>query len=198
MLNLRDQAIRLRWSSFASFGIAVGKLIVAIMTFSIFLGINAFYTATIGYGKHQSAVGLSRRDEISEESYYRRIGLLILVASIIYLIYGMRMFFTNTVTDYEKIPAISIAAITFFELGLNLFGIVKSNKDKDLLLQAAKLLNLSSALIGLVLTQAALLSFTETKTHPIANLITTILFSGINIVIGIWMLAKKMPENLNQ
>lgn len=196
MLNIRDQVIRLKWSSFASFGIAIGKLLFAIMTLSLFLGINAFYTATIGYGKYQSALGLSRSNEKSEKSYYRKIGLLILIASIVYLVYALRMFFSDSNSHYDKIPAIAIAAITFFEIGLNIGGIVKANKKKDLMLQAAKLLNLSSALIGLVLTQTAILSFTETENHSGANLLSALFFGLINILIGIWMIARKLSDNL--
>lgn len=127
MLNLKDQTIRLKWSSFVNFGMGIGKLIFAIMTFSIFMGINAFYTSIIGAGKYLGVLGLDEQKEKAEYWYYRRIGLLILMASTIYVMYSIRIFFFNDTTSYEKNIAIMIAAVTFFEIGFSIIWNYTSN-----------------------------------------------------------------------
>lgn len=197
MLNIQDQVFRMKLSSLTSFIIAFAKLLFSLMTFSIFIGINAFYTATIGYGKHQSALGLSLNKQ-NEKKYYRKIGLLIFIANLAYLLYASRLFFITEQTSFDQNAALGIATITFFELGLNIAGIIKANKKKDILLQAAKLLNLSSALIGLVLTQAALLSYTRSAGQEMANITSALLFSTVNISMSIWMLVRKLPDTTTE
>lgn len=194
MFNIKEQAVRLKLSAYWSYALAVGKLIFAIMTSSLFLGINAFYTGIIAYGKGQSVLGLGENYEKCQKWHYRRIGFIILIASVIYLIYSLGLFFSNQNSKYDKTMAMAIAVITFFEIGLNLTGIIKANKNNDLMLQAAKLLNLSSALIGLVLTQTAILSFSSSQNHSMANMISSALFSSVAILIGISMMYKKFPH----
>lgn len=195
MLNLKEQTIRLKWSSFVNFGIAIGKLVFAIMTFSIFMGVNAFYTSIIGAGKYLGVLGLDDNKQKAEQWYYRRIGLLILAASTIYVLYSIRTFFFQDTTYYEKNVAIIIAAVTFFEIGFSLYGIIRATKNKDIILQAVKQLNLCSALIGLVLTQTAILSFTENKNQSTANFISALLFGSLTFIIGLWMCFRKFKED---
>lgn len=194
MLNLKEQTIRLKWSSFVNFGMAMGKLIFAVMTFSIFMGINAFYTSIIGAGKYLGVLGLDNQKEKAEHWYYRRIGLLILMASTIYVLYSIRIFFLNDTTSYEKNIAIMIAAVTFFEIGFSVYGIIRATKKKDIILQAIKQLNLCSALIGLVLTQTAILSFTENKNQSEVNFISALFFGLITFIIGLWMCLRKFKD----
>lgn len=198
MLDITNPITRLKWSSIGSYGMAAGKLIVAILSFSVFLLINAFYTAIIGYGKHQSILGLSIDKKHSELWYYKRIGWLIIIASLIYMIYATRLFITQQNISYEEIPAITIATITFSEIGVSVHGIVKAHKSNDLMRKAVKLLNLSSALISLVLTQTALLSISSDQAYPMANAISGFFFGTITLLIGGKMVLKKQLPVENQ
>ena len=219
MLNVKDYQIRLRWSSIGSFALALGKIILACMSFSIFLGINGIYTAIVAYGKHLSLIGMRTTDAKKDaRHYYKRIGVLILVASIIYLIYTARLLQNHTVTHYSNYMGITIAAVTFFEMGMSIAGIYRARKQKDLMKKAIKMLNLCSALIGLVLTQTALLSFTAADSatgagvsaqdltqaatlsfshlnQSGANAMSGFLFGSITGLIGLWMMVRRVPDS---
>lgn len=194
MLDIRNQVVRLKWSSLGSYLMAIGKLLVAVTTFSIFLALNGLYTAAIGYGKHQSIQGMEDKKGQGWLWYYKRIGLLILLASLLYILYTLRLFVTHQRVAYSKHVAIGIATITFFEMGSSIFGIIRASKKKSVMMKAVKLLNLSSSLIGLVLTQTALLSFTTTKDLAQANVFSGFFFGSITIGIGLWMMIKEPAE----
>lgn len=170
------------------------KMIVAFFSFSIFLGINALYTVVIGIGKQQSVIGMIDEKRQGAHYYYKRIGGLIFLASLLYLAYTFKLFFLNQTVRYTNISAITIATITFWEIGMSIYGIIKARKKNDLLMKAVKLLNLSSALVGLVLTQAAILSFAETKPYNGYNAIAGFLFGAITLGIGLWMMCEKRKE----
>ncbi|MHC5375204.1 hypothetical protein ACYSNU_15660 [Enterococcus sp. LJL120] len=198
MLDIKNQVVRLKWSAIGSYGIACGKFIFALLSFSIFLGVNAFYTAAIGLGKHQGVLGMGKAAD-QEKIYYRRVGLLILVASAIYLIYALHLFIDQETVYYQPNVAIAIATISFTEVGVSIYGILKANRQKNLLLQAVKLLNLSSSLIGLVLTQSAILSFSSDSQHQAtANAILGLIFSGVTMGIGLWMISKRTNKKSSE
>lgn len=194
LLDFRNQMVRLKWSSVGSYAMAAVKMGVAFFSFSIFLGINALYTVVVGIGKHQSVIGMMDKKKHGAQYYYKRIGGLIFLASLLYLAYTFKLFFLNQTVRYTNISAITIATITFGEIGVSIYGIIKARKKNDLLMKAVKLLNLSSALVGLVLTQAAILSFAETKPYNGYNAISGFLFGGITLGIGLWMMCEKRKE----
>ena len=202
---MREYQIRLRWSSIGSFILALGKIGMAVFSFSFFLGVNGIYTGIVAYGKHLSLLGMRTTDA------------LILIASVLYLIYTFRLFQQHTATTYSEYLGITIVAVTFFEMGFSIVGIYRARKQKDLMKKAIKMLNLCSALIGLVLTQTALLSFTAENvadgsgvTHEVlaqtanlsfshlnqsgANAMSGFLFGGLTGLIGLWMLIRKIPD----
>ena len=79
---------------------------------------------------------------------------------------------------------ILIAAITFTEIGIAIYGIIK-NKN-SLKAKIEKQLNLCSAIISLSLTQQALMSFNNPgKDISLFVGIGGIVFSSITIIIGI-------------
>ncbi|MBS7577600.1 MULTISPECIES: hypothetical protein [unclassified Enterococcus] len=194
MLDIKNQIIRLKWSSFGSYSLAAGKLILAIFSLSFFLLINALYTAIVGYGKHQSVIGLTSPQKHNQLWYYKRIGSLIMGASLVYMLYSTRLFINHQEIYFEQTPALAIAAITFTEIVVSLRGIIKAHQNKDLILKAVKLLNFSAALIGLVLTQAALLSFSEKQVYAIPNAILGLFLGTITLAIGLKMATKSKVE----
>ena len=70
---------------------------------------------------------------------------------------------------YGKIIAITIATITFTEIGMNLRGVLKYRKAKLPVLHSIKTISLGTSLISLVLTQAAILAFADDMQNPSAN-----------------------------
>ena len=127
-------------------------------------------------------------------------GILILVASAIFVIYMSRLFFMDYTYTYNKIVGIKIAAFSFAELGISMGGIVRDNNKNDYLLMGIKCCNLSSALIAIVLTQISLLSITSTIDAALYNAISGVCFGALSMLIGVFMIIfykktiKKLPE----
>ena len=85
---------------------------------------------------------------------------------------------------YGKIIAITIATITFTEIGMNLRGVLKYRKAKWPVLHSIKTISLGTSLISLVLTQAAILAFADDMQNPSANGMLGSLMGGVAAQLG--------------
>jgi len=89
---------------------------------------------------------------------------------------------------------IGIATVTFTEVGLNIRGVILTRHNHTLLFHAIKMINLSASFIALVLTQTALLSFTEIESDVLeiakANGAIGIMMGILATVIGIYMICR--------
>lgn len=87
--------------------------------------------------------------------------------------------------------ALAIATFTFTEIGLNIRGVIVERKNHAPLIHAIKMINLSSSLICLVLTQTAILSFaSDLPTHAKENGLMGIIMGGVATLIGIYMILQ--------
>ena len=129
---------------------------------------------------------------------FLKMAILILVASIIFIMYMSRLFFIDYSYNYNTIIGIVIAAFSFTELGISIGGIVSATKKNDYLMIGIKCCNLSSTFIAIVLTQIALLSLPETINANLYNAISGIVFGSLSMLIGIFMIIfyKKKVKNL--
>jgi len=91
---------------------------------------------------------------------------------------------------------ILIAAVTFSDIAMSIYGIIKANKSSNSAEKRNKQLNLCSAIILLSLTQQALLSFTNpSKDLSLFVGVGGIIFSSITLVIG-FLIAITEKDNL--
>jgi hypothetical protein len=88
------------------------------------------------------------------------------------------------------IESLIIATVTFAEIGMAVYGIKTTQTRRMPAVAATKLTNLASSLISLVLTQAAILSFTTMDDLSFFNGISGILFGGIAALIGVGMIVR--------
>ena len=80
-----------------------------------------------------------------------------------YTVYMSRLIFNDVpLNDYGPIISMLIAAVAFTELGIALYGCFKV-AGKGYFLKNVKLINFSSALTAIVLTEVALMTFAETN-----------------------------------
>ena len=98
---------------------------------------------------------------------------------------------TSTAEAYDPHVGIVIAAVTFVELALSVHGVISARRNKDLLVEAIKLTNLAAALILIVLTQTALLSFAYSGDATVVNGVCGIVFGSIAGLIGAYMLVRR-------
>jgi len=161
--------------------IAIGKLIMGILSLSFFTCANAFYSFGMIGAKSIALTGIRKaQDKQGQYQYCFFSGVVLLVTSLLYIIYSIRLFFIPITSSYNMYVAISIATVTFAEIGLNIRGVIVTRHNHTLLIHAIKMINLSASLITLVLTQTALLSFTNIETN-------TLEISKGNGLIGILM-----------
>ena len=173
---------------------ATVKIVLGIVKLSGFLCISAVYTFCLGVSKHMFFKGRkqSKTNEESNREYFLFIGIIITIASVCYLVYMIRLFFISSETTYGMITAIAIAAMAFTELYFSIYGLIKARKQKDLLTEGLKAINLVSALSAIALTQTAILSFTTNGDMSKYNGIMGTIVGAISLLLGIYITIKAL------
>ncbi|MFT4146479.1 MAG: hypothetical protein QM644_18705 [Mobilitalea sp.] len=179
----------------ASAVLASGKLIMGIVSLSFFACVNSFYTFGMILAKAIALAGIRKEREGKEQyPYYYWSGVVLIISSIIYMIYSIRLFFHPITSTYHMYVALGISAVTFFEISLNIRGVILTRDKQNLLIHAIKMINLSASLIALVLTQMALLSISENKGDLVersnANGMIGLCMGTIATLIGCYMIAR--------
>lgn len=142
--------------------VGIGKLGMGLMSLSFFTCVSAFYTFGMVIAKACVLGGLVKEKTPKEQyCYYRLSGMILIVASVLYVIYSTRLLWHPMVSHYDKYIGLGIATFAFTELGLNIRGVIVERHNHTLLFHAIRMINLASSLICLVLTQTAILSFTH-------------------------------------
>lgn len=141
--------------------IAIGKLVMGILSLSLFACVNAFYSFGMAGARGIALAGIKKAGASKEQyHYYLWSGIVLIVSSLLYILYSIRLFSSPITNFYHMNAAIGIATVTFLEMGLNIRGVIITRQNHTLLVHAIKMINLSASLISMVLTQTALLSFT--------------------------------------
>lgn len=142
--------------------VGIGKLGMGVMSFSFFTCVSAFYTFGMVIAKACALRGLVKGKSPEEQyHYYKLSGMILIVASVLYVVYSTRLLWHPMVSHYDKYVGLGIATFAFTELGLNIRGVIVERHNHTLLFHAIRMINLASSLICLVLTQTAILSFTH-------------------------------------
>lgn len=171
--------------------LALFKILSGLWSHSIFTCINGFYTAGMVVARGCALAGVIQTQKISEQyRYYRKSGIVLVLASCLYIAYAIQMYLHPIYTAYHPYVAMGIATVTFVEIGLNLRGVLMFRKSHVPLLHAIKTINLATSLISLVLTQSAILSFADENQNPSANGIMGALAGSCALLLGIYMLLR--------
>lgn len=175
----------------ANFVWASLKFVFGIFTASYFFCISALYTIGVGFAKKTYFNGLEYKMNINKANkYYARMAGILLLANLIHIVYMVRLFFYPSNFNYGMIVSISIAALSFTEVGLAIAGLIKSNRRNDLLLSGFKSISLNTALQSIVLTQIAIMSFAEAGDSSKYNALSGCIFGGMCIMITLFMFMK--------
>lgn len=182
--------------------VGVGKLTLGIVSLSFFTCVSALYTFGMVIAKCCALAGILKSKTQNEQyRYYTLSGIILIITSLLYMGYSVRLFLAPATGAYHIYTALAIAAFTFAEIGINVRGVVVERKSATPLIHAIKMLNLASSLICLALTQAAILSFAsaEVGTHPAANGLMGLLMGALATGLGVLMVARarKLQANCN-
>lgn len=162
------------------------KIAMAVISHSWLLFIHAVYNII-----NASAIYCANRDTKGRFSTMFHTGLLVVVASTIYLIYSIYIYFFGCTASYHMYIAIGIAAVTTYELITTVHGLKKAKRAQNIKQETLKYINLASALISISLTQTAILSFTNegldiAKIYAVGDAI----FGIFALFVGVWMLIR--------
>ncbi len=181
--------------------LGLGKIISGLLSFSVFACMNGCYTLGMALARYCALAGLLQKNkERDSYFYYRLSGIIMVIASLLYVIYSLWTIWHPKMVYYGEIIAITIATITFTEIGINLQGVLKYRKAKLPVIHAIKTINLGTSLISLVLTQAAILSFADENQNPFVNGILGSLMGGVAALLGCYLVWRigKMKEKEKQ
>lgn len=173
--------------------VGVGKLVMGILSMSFFTCASAFYTFGMVSAKCFALAGIVKEENSREQyRYYKISGIVLIAASILYIIYSIRLFLNPVINTYPVNIALGIATFTFAELTLNIRGVILERHNRSPLIHAIKMINLASSLICLVLTQTAILSFASEQVdkQPRANGFLGILMGSAATILGMIMIAR--------
>ena len=176
-------------SCIASAAAGMGKLAMGIASLSLFTCVSAFYSFAMVVAKVVALSALARETERDAQLHYCTLaGRLLVAASALYMLYSARLLWHPAERGFHLYIAIGIAAFTFFELGLNIRGVLVERRSRTPLFYALKTINLASACISLVLTQRALLALDGAETsmivHARANIAMGLLMGGCALILG--------------
>lgn len=180
-------------SCFGNALIGFGKLLLGILSLSFFTCVSAFYTFSMVIAKGCALSGIVKgKNQQEQYVYYAFSGLILIVASLLYMVYSVHLIFYPVVTPYHLYLALGIATITFTELTINICGVIRERHNHTPLFHAIKMINLASSLICLVLTQTALLSIgnANTQIHTQANGFMGVIMGTLAGAIGIAMIIR--------
>lgn len=126
---------------------------------------------------------------------YRRIGVAVLLLGLLFVAASVPLLTGRAhVTQFDKWPAIIIAAITFAELGIGIWGAVTARRDQEALVEATKLVNVAAAVVLLVLTQAVLLSLSgSVRDAATFNGASGVFLGAVAAAIGAAMALRRFP-----
>ncbi len=172
---------------FYNFIFAAIKLIVAIFLGSGFIVMSSFTTLAIGFAKRNYFKNIEKnQSQIS-------VPLTLLGFSVIYITYMiLQIIFIHQTIDVGTIPAITVAVVAFSEIGVAIYGLLKSVRLEEKSLTMLKAINLCSALTALVLTQSVLLAMDSgTLNHYIADASFGIGIGVVCATIAVILLVKQ-------
>lgn len=173
----------------ANFLLGTGKLVMGLYAGSVFTCVNAGYTYAMVAAKQCALHGFAAPAE-KHPRYYRGSAVILILASVLYAVYAARLLRHPEEPHYHMYVAIGIAAFTFTEIGLNLWGALRE-RNRSILRHALKMISLASSVIGLVLTQTAILSFTQEGSGAElskVNGLMGLLMGAAAALMGCWML----------
>ncbi|RGZ03525.1 hypothetical protein DXA14_15605 [Hungatella hathewayi] len=160
------------------------------VAFGVYLHKRLLYPGDDG-GKILCLAGTVHSKERKKQyCYYRLAGAVMVAASLLYVVYSLWTIRHPKTVNYGKITAITIAAITFTEIGVNVWGVIKYRKYHSPLLHALKMISLGTSLISLVLTQSAILAFADEAQDPSVNGFLGTVTGICAALLGVYMIRR--------
>jgi hypothetical protein len=168
----------------------MGKVALGIYQVSGFLFVSALVTLSAFITKLVYAIASKNPNPSGTNQAFLVMALSISVGAIAYISYMIRLFYFPKISSYDIYESLIIALFAFVDLGWAIYSLIKEAKQKNTLALGLKAGSLTNGLSALVLTQIALLSFTNPgKDFSFQNAWFGVLSGTIGLVIGFAMIA---------
>lgn len=185
---------RRRIFHFASVGkdgfMVLVKLVMSIASASFFMFANALFSCGIGLARYV-ALKMQGKETAGQLRLYRWICAILSFSGLCYAGYSVRLFFGGSAGQYSEVMALAIAAYTFVEFGIQIYDLIKLRKKRDLEAEALRLVSLCGILVSFVLTQTAIMSFSEPGEHNFSDGLAGVVFGGLVVLVGIVALLSR-------
>jgi len=198
-----------RLSILINAAIGLGKIIIGLVNHSFLFFISGFYNIGLSFAKAVAVKGYSEskekpiwpfireadnspsgKNKKKEYHYYQLVGMIVLLASLAYMIGSIGIFAgERSNTHFGAAIAALIGSITAVEIIVSLHGIFARRREKEPILEAIKLTSFVSSLIGLVLTQTAILGHLGRETNIYFDLLG-IFLGAVSVCIGVYMIVS--------
>lgn len=143
----------------------VAKVLLGAVAFSPFACVNGFYTLALVASRACLLRGGMARRGSREARLCLWAAWLLLASSLLYIAYSGWAFHYPSDVSVHKYVALGIATVTFVEIGMNVYGVVKTRRADDLPVRVLRAVNLAASLVSLVLTQSVLMSISTGGDH---------------------------------
>lgn len=185
---------RRRIFHFASVGkdgfMVLVKLVMSIASASFFMFANALFSCGIGLARYV-ALKMQGKETAGQLRLYRWVCAILSFSGLCYAGYSVRLFFGGSAGQYSEVMALAIAAYTFVEFGIQIYDLIKLRKKRDLEAEALRLVSLCGILVSFVLTQTAIMSFSELGEHNFSDGLAGVVFGGLVVLVGIVALLSR-------
>lgn len=166
------------------------KAIFGIISHSSFMWINALYSGFLGTARAMCVKHIKSNHE-KQVIVYKKVAILLILASIVYMIYNSYALFNGKASNYHIYICLGIATFTFVEFGLSIRELIKVRKINNPITKSLAYISFSSILASFVLTQTVLTALHPEESHSTGNGISALVFGGIMLITAITMLYNK-------
>ena len=176
--------------------IGIGKWILAIFSGVVFF-VSGVVNILMGVAKLISYIGLLNNDSDFKKRNFL-VSFLVFLSGAEYFIYMLNVYLGNfSLSAYEMPIALLIALVSFIEIGVAIYGLVKI-RGRSHSFKNIKLINFVLALEAMVLTETAILSFTESETFTLSSSLFGLITGIFVMVLSLFMFLSPFITITNQ
>lgn len=172
------------------------KVGMSLISTSFFMFANALFSRSIGLARY-TALKMQGKEPPEQRKLYRAVGAILCFSGLCYAGYSVRLFFGGSAGQYSEVMALAIAAYTFVEFGIQMYDLIKLRKHRDLEAQALRFVSLCGILVSFVLTQTAIMPFSEQAEHNFSDGLAGVVFGGLIVLVGMTVFIRSTIHQAN-
>lgn len=204
MGNYQDRTITTTMASFIINAMSgIGQLAMGIYFLSLWFIANAIYYLLLCFARGHALQRYKKAKLIKdakeryhfEFSIFKRSGIFICLSGIAYSLVCLRTYFAEDAVVYSGYTVYLVALIAFSKLGTAIHGTFVTRHLQNPIVSTLKIINFTDAFVSIVVTQCTLLMMQKTDNAMEYSAIFGMIVSGMIILRGILMLAKKKKES---